>query len=305
METSSFLMADDRCRRSAFWSQDWERNLVAPTSALYQGIEAGLSYDEGDEDPGQVAGDTVFTLASERGLDTPQADQLGQAQHMGALADILTFFLRKGEPWVKPEAVEVGETSWEAGVWLDATATRLRRLVLVDNWSENRARSEKHSWRTIGEACVYDMPVVETVLVVGQNRDGRRHSPWSKAWLHPVNQDLRMRKRDGEKFSGKWRPVWREDVDYNRETWIETMVDDGVVTDVVFEVEIPPPSGITRVKVLDLMQRKLAEIRGLKATPDPCPSVCDWPSPCQFVGACWNFTVPSESNGFIQITRAL
>lgn len=303
MPAAEVLNSHDRCTRKAFLEQDWERVLVSPTSALYQGIEEGLAYD-GDEDPGQVAGDTVFTLASERGLDVPQSDQLGNAQHVAALSDILVHFLRKDAAWERPEDVTVGkDTLWESSAWLDPSGTKLRRVILVDWWGENRKVAESHSWRTFGECVAYDLPMEENVIVVGQNRDGRRHSPWSKAWVHPVGGSLRMRKRDGEPFSGKWRPVWREEVDYNRDTWIETMVDDGVLTDVVYQVEVPAPTGLVRAKMLDLIQRKMAEIRGITETPPPCPSICDDPiSPCQFRGACWNFVLPSESNGFIRIT---
>lgn len=300
MDTSKSLTAHDRCSRSAFLGKDWERKLVSPTSALYQAIEAGLEY-EGEEDPGQVAGDTVMTIATERGLDTTQADQYGQALHLCALADILTFFLRVGAPWERPEDAKVGKGAWESSAFLDASGTRLRRLVIVDRWSDERARAESHSWRSIGECVAYDLPMTQTVIVIGQHRDGRRHSPWSKAWLHPVNSALRMRKRSGEEFGGKWKPVWREELEFSREKWIDAMTDDGILGDVAFEVEVLVPDGAAKSKIGWLIEKKMAEIRETLTLPDPRPSVCDWPSPCQFRDSCWNFTLPSERNGFIKI----
>lgn len=303
METSKLLTADDRCSRSAFLAKDWERERVSTTAALYQAIEAGLEY-EGDEDPGQIAGDTVMTIATERGLETSQKDQYGQAIHLCTLADILTFFLRVGAPWEHPEDVKLGKGVWESSAYLDPSGTRLRRIVIVDRWSEDRKRAESHSWRSIGEVVAYDLPMTQTVLVTGQHREGRRHSPWSKAWLHPVNNSLRMRKRSGEEFGGKWRPIWREEMEFSREKWIDAMTDDGIIGDVVFEVEVPVPDGAAKSKIGRLMEKKMAEIRETVTLPDPRPSVCDNPiEPCQFRDACWNFTLPSERNGFIQIVR--
>lgn len=300
MTGAESLTAHDRCSRSAFLSKGWARNVVSPTSALYQAIEAGLEY-EGDEDPGQVAGDSLFTIATDRGLDTPQQDLYGHATHLAALADILTWFLRPTAPWQRPEDVKISKEPWISSAFLDPSGLRLRRILLVDRWSEERARAESHSWRTIGECVAYDLPLVQTVLVIGQNREGRRHSPWSKAWTHPVNHALRMRKRSGEGFGGKWKGVFREETEFSREHWIDAMTNDGILGDVAFEVEVPVPEAQAKSKIRHLMEKKLAEIKGLVALPDPCPSQCDGLTPCQFVNACWNFTMPSDRNGFVRI----
>jgi hypothetical protein len=83
-------------------------------------------------------------------------------------------------------------------------------------------------------------------LVIGQQRDGRHSAPWSRGYLHPVgNQNLRFRKRDGSGLAGAgWKSVYREDVDHlSRDKWIDAMEADGVLADVMFDVDMPlmPP----------------------------------------------------------------
>lgn len=299
--SSTVLQAHDRCARSEFLARDWERVRVRPSDALLRAVEAGLEYD-GEEDPGQNAGDELMTIAAERGLDTSQADQYGQAHHLCSLADLLTFFLRPGGPWQRPEDARVGKAPWISSAFLDPSGTRLRRVVIVDRWSLERKRAEEHSWKAIGEVCAYEIPMTQTVLVVGQHRDGRRHSAWSKGWLHPMNNTLRIQKRSGETFGGAWKPVWREDLGFSREKWLDAMTDDGVIGDLALEEEVKVPEKPERSKILDLMERKMTEIRKTVELPDPRPSVCDWPLPCQFLECCWNFTQPSERNGYVRIS---
>lgn len=299
--SAEILTAHDRCERSAFLGKSWARQIVSPISALYQAIESGLEY-EGDEDPGQIAGDSLMTIATDRGLDTPQQDQYGHAMHLAGLADILTWFLRPtATPWQRPEDVKVGKAIWESSAFLDPSGLRLRRIVLVDRWNDERARAESHSWRTVGECVAYDLPIVQTVIVIGQNREGRRHGPFTKGWTHPVNSALRMRKRSGEGFGGKWRPIFREEAEFSREKWLDAMRDDGILGDVVFEIEVPVPEAPAKAKISYLMEKKLAEIKGLNVLPDPCPSQCDGLTPCQFNTCCWNFRLPSEEIGFIRL----
>jgi hypothetical protein len=294
------LQSHDRCPRKAFYEKTWVRQTVSPLHALYAAVEHGLTCEE--KDPGIAAGDRIMTLAAERGLAVPANDQYTVAEHYAALADLITFTIRTGAPWRRPEPVRVGKAVWEPSCFLAASGARLKRIVLVDRWSDERTLSESHSWKSVGEAEAYCLPMTQTVVVIGQHREGRRHSPWSKAWIHPVvTSQIRMRKRSGEPFSGKWRQIWREDEDYNRETWLEAMTSDGILGDVLFETEVPVPEGAGAGKIRRLMERKLMDVEITKVLPDPRPSVCDWPVPCPF--NCWSFEQPSERNGFVRLSE--
>ena len=271
MNSATLLEMHDRCLRSAFLARTWQRNLLHPTAALYQAIEFGLESTE--PDPGQCSGDFLMGLAVDRGLDTHQSDLFGLSQHLAAIADLVTWMLTQNGPWARPENVKVGEAPWESSAFLNEAGTRLRRIVLVDRWSEDRQTAIEHEWRTFGETCAYGLPMDLTVLVLGQMRDGRRHGPFSKAWAHPVNKQLRMRKRNGKGFDGDWTPIWREDWEGSREGWLDTMTNDGVLEDAVFHVEVPVHEESKKIRAL--AEKKLKAIRDQVECPPPQPSQCD------------------------------
>lgn len=300
MRSAELLNAADFCERSGVLGLTWQRNNISPMAALYQAIEAGLQ-DE-SEDPGQAAGDHFMGLAVDRGLDTPQSDLYGQANHLASLADYITWLLRAGDPWKRPEPID----GWEPSSFLHGN--RLRRVVLVDHWPKKegletpqRILAEEHDWRSL-ESCIYGLPMDLMVFVLGASRDGRRHGSLTRAWLHPVNQDLRFQKRDGGEFGGNWERVFREDFNGSREEWLDGMTSDGVLSDAVLTHTVYPENA---EKVKELAYKKLARMQSGEI-PDPQPSRCFSPiTPCQFRAACPYFRMPSEDLGFIKTTSLL
>ena len=298
--TPEILTAIDRCPRKAYWSQFWQRQTVTPAEALRTAIAVGLQSTA--DDPGQDAGNEVMTWAAERGLEIKGTDQYGCALHHAALADIIVTRIRALEaPWERPADQAIGTSSWVSNAYREPSGVRLHRIVVVDRWSAERKESESHAWFSLGEVCAYRMPMTQTVIVVGQTREGRHHSPWSKGWLHPRSHNLRLRKRSGEGFGGEWKQIWREEADQiSRDKWIDQMQEDQVFHDLVFEVEVPLPCAEIVSKIRKLIEKKLCRLREMKEAPEPNPSQCDWPVPCPFRTACWNFTQPSEELGFIR-----
>ena len=299
MTSAELLEGADRCGRIPYLSRSWQRRTMSPLSVLYRAIEVGL--ESPDEAPGQAAGDHVMTLAVDRGLDTPQEDLYGLANHLAGMADIITWMLRTGGPWERPADVKVGSALWESGAFLSASGTRLRRIVLVDHWDDRRELAESHSWRSMGECAVYGMPMDQTVIVLGQNRQGRRHGAFSKAWQHPVSKQIRFRKRDGSGFDGNWSPIYREDWEGSREGWLDAMTQDSVLEDSVLSAVVEIPIEVSQVRLI--AQAKLAAIRETATLPYPSLSQCDSPlGPCQFRDACWSFQPPSEQLGFVRLS---
>ena len=246
-----------------------------------------------------------MTLSAERGLDTKQFEVYGQAFHLASLADLVVTVIRaQGPPWGRPEDQTVNGLPWGSSAYLDPSGVRLRRVVIVDRWSEDRKQSESHSWYSLGEISAYQMPMTQTVIVVGQSREGKHHSPWSKGWMQERFKTLRLRKQSGESFGKGWNQVWREERDeLSRDHWIEAMQEDGVFSDVMFEVEVPLPCPEIVAKIRKLIEKRLRRLAEMTEVPEPNISVCDWPVPCQFRDCCWQFTEPSERNGFIPVTR--
>jgi hypothetical protein len=67
---------------------------------------------------------------------------------------------------------------------------KLRRIALVSHWTDERHYAEARSWRTLGEICVYGLPMEQVVVVLGQNRKGKRYGAWSKGFQHPQSKQL-------------------------------------------------------------------------------------------------------------------
>lgn len=299
MNSADALTSFDRCPRKAFFENSWQRQRLNAKEILRQSIETGLMSDE--DDPGKRAGDETMTLASERGLDQSGSGLYATAMNVASLADLVVTLVRSNGPaWERPADTTVGTFPWVSSCFREESGVRLRRLVLASRWNADRAMAEKCSWYTIGECATYGLPMTITVCLIGQFRDNRFSNPFSKAWWHP-SFGLRIRKRDGSAPKG-FKPIWREEADtITRERWIEQMREDGVLNDVLFEVNYELPIPEIQAKIRHLAAKKLKQIQSTTETPDPTPSQCWWPTPCQFASECWQFREPSEKTGFLSL----
>jgi hypothetical protein len=310
MNTPDLLTHYETCDLKGFWSRDWKRPRLTPNEFLIQGMTAGLIESE-REDIGELAGETVMDLAVNPGMETPASKNIHESVvHHATLADILTTAVRRpgAHRWLQPTATVIGGHLWHSGAFLDPSGTYLRRLSLVSSWNDERHYSEMRSWYSLGEVAAYNLPMKVVVLVLGQHRDGRRHGPFSKGFLHPQNKKLRFRKRaavTSEVFSDKWAKVWREERDeITTKTWLEAMLEDDILRDVCFVEDLPIPPKVQLERIRDMAARKLDRLAGMKAKPEASMSVCDRPA-CQFKGCCWSEKLyePSGKSGFVLVQK--
>lgn len=294
LSTPQLLNDADFCARLPILGQKWEKESLTPMQLLARGIDHGLNCES--DDPGQSSGDRVMTLAVSRPIDTPQSDLLGLAEHTAALADMITWLLRTGPSWQRPAALKVGTHLWQPDSFLGPHG--LRRVVLVDRWSDERAEAERFDWRSL-EGVIYAMPMTLVVVVLGASRDGRRHGPLSKGWIHPQAGDLRFRKRNGSGFGENWKPVFRESFGGDREEWLEALSEDRVLEEslILHEVAFPEHSD----KILALANSRLKGLADSEELPEPQLSRCHDPiRKCPFVSCCPHFRMPSGKSGFIR-----
>jgi hypothetical protein len=291
VNSATLLSHYEHCDLKGFYSRDWELEKLDPNDMLQIGIRAGLRSPR--EDFHIAAGEECYQLGAERGVDSKQLDVHSQVVHISALADIITYTLRKQGtgPWDVPDVVRIGDgPHWVSGAFLDPTGSFLRRVVLVTAWSDDRHYHEARSYQTLGEVCVYGLPMQEAVIILGQHRDGKRHGPLSKGLLHPANKKLRFRKRNkvAEGFKDSWIPIWREDRDeISTGDWLQAMHEDAILAETCFSVTVPVPEKQARQKVLDLAARKLERLAQMtNDPPDQNLSTCDWPSVCLYRGCC-------------------
>src|SRR6266568_2045406 len=228
-------------------------------------------------------------LAEDRGLQTQEHDIYSEVIHHAALSDILVSAIRKptDEPWLVPEPVQ----NWTSACFLSPDGTYLRRIALVSNWSDSRHYSECRGWFTMGEIAHYGLPMQIVVLVIGQERRGKRSSPWVSGFLHPMNHELRFRKRRkgpmrgggvGQVFNDRWEKIWREDhAEITRESWLNGMLKDDILSDVCFKVDVPVPDKTHCQRIRDMAARKLEQLGNIIEKPEGNLSTCDFPVPCQ------------------------
>jgi len=306
METSALLTSLETCPRKGYYSRSWEKVRLSHTQMLTRALRSSLQAPEGIW--GEIAGSEVLQLAEDRGLETSNSGNIySQVIHIAALADILVSAIRKPHdpPWIPAKPMG----NWMPGCWIDQAGANLHRLVLVSNWTEERHYAECHAWGTLGEMAHYNLPMKLVIAIIGQQRLGKRTGPWVSGFIHPRTKQLRFRKKSrstSETFTESWEKIYREDHDeISRETWLNSMLKDDVLPEVLFRVDMPTLPEVHRQRILDMAHRKMDHLASLQSTPEANISTCDWPVPCQFRPLCHSLPErePSEKNGFVRIPQ--
>lgn len=308
INTAQLLTSFETCSRKGYWQQEWRWHRLEPNEALRQALAAGLT-ETVRPDYGEVAGETIMGLAADPGLNLNTPRLYDAVVHHACLADVLTSAIRRpGAPaWGFPPIMPWRGLQWASSAFLDPSGARLRSLVLATSWNEERRIAEERSWYSLGERAIYNLPMTLVVLILGRLHDGMRQSAWTQGFLHPINSQLRFRKRTNVRFStfsDKWDPVRRQDhKKITTEEWLRAMLEDDILRDLCFTVELPKPEPELRQRVLDMAVRKVERLAKWNRPPEPSLSVCDRPR-CPFKSCCWSETPfePSASRGFVPVT---
>lgn len=267
----------EACERRGKWAKSWERRKLHPTQILHRAIEDALIQTE-RTDVGEVAGENVMALCAERGIYSHRQNLYDIGCHHACLADILATYLRTqiSGPVRRPDGISTGGYSWEPKCL--SVGPGLARIVLVDRWDDERREAEVQSWRTLGEMAVYDASVKLYVVVLGASSGGKRHSPWTKGFLHPRSRQLRFQRRTKSvrtPLGENWITAWREDYSQiTRGMWIDAMREDGCLEE-SFSLYTVMPAPEHRLKeIRSVIQRKQERLESLKGVPDPSFSGC-------------------------------
>ena len=300
----------ETCQRKGLWASSWASNRLPAKEMVNLALRQALTATELNGDAlGEVAGAAVMQFAEDRGIQSDQDEVYSEVIHHAALSDVLVTAIRKpkDEPWITPTPVQC----WTPDCLMSPDGKYLRRIAIVSHWNDQRHYSECRSWYAAGEIAHYELPMQLVVLVIGQERLGKRQSPWVSGFLHPMNHTLRFRKKQrgtSEVFNDKWEKIWREDhAEITRETWLNSMLKDDVLPQVCFRVTIPVPEKIHCQRIRDIAARKMENLGKVKETPEPNLSSCDWPVPCLFRRLCHTIPErgPSRNNGFIRIGNSI
>src|SRR5271166_4074634 len=245
--TAAHYQSLDACPRRLALERDWIPRTLSPLGLAYRALAAAVRAPA-TEDAEQVAKDAALRSLTTHELPATDLDAYSTAVHLGYLAGLIACHMRSRLGVLRrPDPVPFLGSEWRSGCWEDLRGD-LHRLVLVSHWDDDRLRAEAHSWATIGELAALDRPLTLWAIIIGAARLGRRHSSWTRGFLHPQNHALRFRRKGagaaGERdpdvaaatFSGDWQRVWREQCpQVSTRNWLAVMRDDGVLGELVIE----------------------------------------------------------------------
>lgn len=284
----------DRCERRYAYERDWEPLILSPMGLLYRAFEGALPEIQPEESAKSIA----LKLAAKMEIRTTALEPYAVANHIGALAGILATYIRAKLGMLMPSPVteSLDGYEWKPGTFEDSSGLR-HRFVLVDHWDDDRLSSEAHSWATIGELAATGRPLTLHAIVVGASRGGRRHSPWTKGYLHPANRQLRFGRRKSKQsgFNGEWLETWREASNVGVQDWIRVMQEDGVLADLVVSRPIKMnPTDIrleaARADIVRLLPKMASEQVSSPMRRSSCDEVGR--GPCPFQPICY---APTET----------
>lgn len=282
----------DRCPRRLALERTHEPRSVSSTALLYAGIEGGIVAD----DPGAGAIDACRSITARYDVRSGDLAPMSAVRHIGWMAEVIALTLRRklGVAQRLPRVPFVSH-EWQSGLF--EFRSGLHRIVLCSYLDDDSLRGFAHAWGTVGELAALERDVTLTAVVVGAQRGGRRHSHWAKCWQHPVQKSaLRFSRRKGGKaegFTDRWREVWRELTDISAATWLDKMVADDVLGDLIVSRRIPYRDEDARmVQARADMLAILPQMESASVDDPMRRSSCDEvgkPS-CPFQPVCWSPT---------------
>jgi hypothetical protein len=190
-----------------------------------------------------------------------------------------------------PEPVRLtSDIDWRFLSWADDAGT-LHRWVTVESWDDDTVSRELHSWRTFGDLVMSGCPMVLHAIVLGQNRNGRFLSPWTRTYVHPAIPAFKWRWIKPEDTA--WKPL--QLLDQHRldvSEWIDAAWSQGAIQPLLQDQQVELPSDSvcrdTRYQIIreaSDMFRLIKEDRPYLTEPMSRGS-CDTYSPCHYQPVC-------------------
>jgi len=295
------------CRRRSLLAADWRPLRWRPKSLLDACLRRGiLELSSARPRPvAEIASDAKSTLlqtAASPGLDVDDGTNPYKiAKDLCAMLDTILHAISRMTLLVLADAPPVPLSSiltWRPTSPVDESGV-LHRWITVDRWDHPHLVRELHSWRTFGDIAILRAPLTLHVIVIGQNRDGRRASSWARGWRHAAmpNTKIHFRKKDGTAFNGTWKPVYfADDINADADAWVDQMLAEGAVGELIQHVPIAVPAESV---CLDTVRQLMYEgVRIRDAHADAAVDWSGWPmsraacdglaGPCPFQYLCYS-----------------
>lgn len=221
----------DRCESRVALEKQYEVRTISPLGLLYAAVEGSLIA----HDPVQGAKDAIVQKTQTLDVNAGDLSPISAVRHIDAMAEVIALALRaKLSRGMVPDQAPIGEHQWYSNLF--EIKGELHRIILASHMDDDSLRSYAHSWGTIGELAALERPLVLTIVIIGNQRAGRRHSAWSKGFLHPVKKALRFGRRKSGKadgFTEGWKEVWREQTEIKADVWLDRMRTDEMLTELI------------------------------------------------------------------------
>jgi hypothetical protein len=267
------------CRRRYLLEQHWRVVRWRPASLFRSCLREGVLALSNGADVATVrttARTRFLSSAANPGLDHLTGDPWTVAQDWaGMLGTVLTAIARLVLlTLTRPASIPLSAASlaaedcaWLPLSWLDDSGT-LHRWLTCDHWTEEVLAREAHSWHVIGDMVMLDAPMMLHAIEIGQQRNGRRHSPWARCYKHPLAAGgCRFQRPDGaggwRPLSGKgWKPLWYVDqTKPDPEAWVDLMDADHVTPSLLHHTTIAQPSAAQAGRIRGEIGRLAREMR--------------------------------------------
>ena len=304
--SASSLTTFQSCARRFSLEREYRALRVRPKVLLEEILRyaiVDLSHGRSVKDVTDEACTQFLERAARPGLDTLH-DPFTLARDLCALmSNVLEYLSRTVLLTMKPAK---GDSQWSMSSLVDESGA-LHRWITVSRWDEDARYRELHSWAVFGDCCAAQQGMWLHVIEIGEARKGHQHSPWCRAYKHPVIAGhFRFRKHDGSSLKGEWKPVWFQDSDQNTSrAWVDLMQADNIELIHHLQIRDPLPEHVSQFhRELSAEYSRAESLPGWTQVP-MSRAACDMPYMCPWQPICYGPAGidPETAGGFVSIVK--
>ena len=282
-----------RCARQYALEREWKVLRRRPREVLETLMRQAVIAITNGQDVAKVSDEACTRLletAARPGLDISTDPYTIARDYCAIIQNSLEALSRLTLLSVKPAGIRtVNAIDWQLSCLVDESGL-LHRWICVPKWEEDTRFREIHSWAVFGDCCAAQVGMTLHVIEIGEQRKGHQHTPWAKAYRHPVIPNkFRFRKVDGSRLERSWTPVWYQNSDKNDpKTWVDLMEHDGLELIHHLAIKEPAKEHVEQFarELLDEAERGADNYRAWNSIPMYRPA-CDLPYVCPWQLICF------------------
>jgi hypothetical protein len=301
------------CTRRFLLNTEWRLSRFRPKLLFDLLLRRAILQLTKQADVAQVAADakSIFLQrAADPGLDIIGKDPYQASKGWCSLLEsVLHGVSRTVLPVLHdPAPVKLtNDIDWRFLSWADDSGT-LHRWVTIEAWDADAISRELHSWRTFGDLVMSGCPLILHAIILGQNRNARFLSPWTRAYVHPALPNLHCKWVKPAETT--WKPI--QLVDQHRldvSEWIDQAWAQGAIQPLLQDQQVDLPSELvvrdTKYQIVREAadMSRLLEERTSYLTQPMSRGACDLYVPCLFQSVCHSPELVNISSLGLYITR--